>query len=321
MPRPQKGQAQPNTIVVKILELRADWIAKVPKVADRDEALRKVNSDWKKFQNFCGASHIINNRCNMSMDMYFKFIEAAGLDYDTYWDSAANPNDYISKAAPSVANKDKKSTFTDTEVKKKKPEKVYVNVTKSNVVEPVDKKITDISASDLKVLPDYIPVQKETPAEPAKPTPTVVQLEKPIRSSVANRLSNSSKPTPTVVRTVKYDENKKIDHSSAYSTMNSFDQKMNSFRIHLSVYMCALHIGTDHVIADTDIHYFRDIRDGKADLKLFEYIVLSEYLMKKYNVCTNSEYKSTFRQIAALFNDIYVQTLYFNDANSANAIN
>ena len=67
------------------------------------------------------------------------------------------------------------------------------------------------------------------------------------------------------------------------------------------------------------ITYYRDIRDGKTDIKLYEYIVLSEYLMKKYRDCTNLDAKSTFKQIAAVFNDIYVQTLYFNDGDTANA--
>lgn len=306
-----KGKAHPNTIVVKILQLRADWIAKVPKLSDREDALKRKGSDWKKFNSFCGSAHVINDRVNMSMDKYFMFIEAAGLDYDTYWDSEANPNDYISSTnvnRPSSADKeDDKASAPSTVANKDKPEKVYINVTKPNP--------TEASEVKQKELPKPQNTNEVSPAN-------IVKFEKPVRQSVSSRLNNSSKPTPTVVRTVKYDHNKKIDHSSsAYTTLNSLEQKMNSFRIRLPIYMCALHISTDNVIADTDITYYRDIRDGKADIKLFEYVVLSEYLMKKYNVCTNSEAKSTFKQIAAVFNDIYVQTLYFNDVNSASASN
>lgn len=295
MPRYAKGKALPNTIVVKILELRADWIAKVPLLATRDAALKKLGSDWKKFQNFCGPSHIIDGRCNMSMDMYFKFIEASGMDYDAYWDSNANPDNFISHTNDGRANKNSNATVSNTDsVADSKPEKVYINVSKQ--------KSTEESSKPKEVMPT-----------------NVVKFEKPVRKSVNSRLSNSSKPTPTVVRTVKYTDDRKIDHSSsAYVTLNSLEQKMNSFRIRLPIYMCALHISTDNVIADTDITYYRDIRDGKANIKLYEYIVLSEYLMKKYNACTNSEAKSTFKQIAAIFNDIYVQTLYFNDVDTTN---
>lgn len=306
MPRSTKGKAHPNTIVVKLLELRADWIAKVPLLETRDAALKKVGSDWKKFLNFCGPSHIIDGRCNMSMDMYFKFIEASGMDYDTYWDSNANPDDYISHTNVGRANENSNATESNTDsVADGKPEKVYINVSKQKSTE-----VSDVKPPELPKFP-----------EPKEVMPTnVVKFEKPVRKSVNIRLSNSSKPTPTVVRTVKYTDDKKIDHSSsAYVTLNSLEQKMNSFRIRLPIYMCALHISTDNVIADTDITYYRDIRDGKADIKLYEYIVLSEYLMKKYNACTNSEAKSTFKQIAAVFNDIYVQTLYFNDVDTANA--
>jgi hypothetical protein len=212
----------------------------------------------------------------------------------------------ISHTNDGRANKNSNSTESNTDsVADSKPEKVYINVSKQQSTEVSDVKQSELPKS----------------SEPKEVMPTnVVKFEKPVRKSVNSRLNNSSKPTPTVVRTIKYTDDKKIDHSSsAYVTLNSLEQKMNSFRIRLPIYMCALHISTDNVIADTDITYYRDIRDGKTDIKLYEYIVLSEYLMKKYNACTNSEAKSTFKQIAAVFNDIYVQTLYFNDVDTANA--
>lgn len=235
MSRSEKGQAYSDTIVVKILDLRDDWKNKVPNIYDRDIALQHNGSNWKKFMSFCGKSHVINRRVNMSMNMYLKFIAASGLDSDKYWDAEANPNDYIShnnRKSSDKSTKSKKSVLSETK-----------------------------SASTVK-------------------------------HNVADNFDNKS---------------------FAQATISTFDQKMNSFRIHIPVYMCSLGICTDQVITDTNITYFRDIRDGKTDIKLFEYIVLSEYLMDKYTNCTNSDAKSTFNQIAALFNDIYVKTLYFGD--------
>lgn len=110
----------------------------------------------------------------------------------------------------------------------------------------------------------------------------------------------------------------KVTHSdnNVELVLNDMDDKMSSFVTHLPVYMCALHITSEQLIKDTGISYFKKIRDKESNMGLYDYIVISRYLLKRYSECVVKDYSSTFSQIATMFRDIYITSIYFGDSDN-----
>jgi hypothetical protein len=298
-----RGVARPNTVVVKILDLKRDWVKAVPDTKQREAACIREGVKWSSFTAWCAPSNSVNGRANLSIDMYFKYIQASGLDPDKYEDKDANPNDYIVHRSYK-----KKSTTSKVPTDKTTTAKVTTGSPKNTSITPESK-------------------TSSTSANTKNSNPTIVIFEKPGKSSrkqsvsggVGNKsavkgsskISDKSTSTTGYIRTIKHDDvpnRKKADNSAAYVT---FNKKMKSFSTHLSIYLCTLHLSADNVIFSTSITDFRDIRDGRKELQFYDYIILSDYLVRAYENCSDISAKKAFDQIANLFGDIYVKTLYY----------
>ena len=243
-----KNVPKKNTVVIKILDFKRDWIAVVPDKYERDIALQKQGSSWAKFTAYASATNLVNNRVNMSIENYFKFIAASGFDPDKYEDKDANPADYIKHVNPNCSS-----------YGSKKPTKAV----------------------------------KPAPVEEEAVISDVVKVDSLSAPEVSKTLSHNSESTHGII--------------------SELSLKMTAFTNHLMMYMCALGISSDDVIADTGITHFRELRDKTTVMALFDYVTLSKYFIEKYGECTDADARDTFKQVAALFNDIYVTTLYFND--------
>jgi len=325
--RSKKGKARPGTVVIDVISLKKDWMAKEPNGKKREAACVAEGTKWKIFSAWCAPSNNIDGHANLSIDNYFKFIRASGLDPDKYEVKGANPDDFI--VYRHHLPKSKKSATSDG---KSTPESS--NPSTSSVNSIADQ------------LPNY--------PEPACKEPEIVIFEKPGKKSTQNsnktasyvidkfkpvNISNSSgstypnkqnksntltpantapsRPTTGYVRTIKHDEvpnRKKGFNSPAFVR---FSQKMKSFSTHLSVYLCSLHLNADNVIFSTSITDFRDIRDGRKELQFYDYIILSDYLLKAYKACEDVDAQKMFDQLATLFDDIYISTLYYKNMEYA----
>ena len=307
------GKARSDTVVVKIIELRNDWKAKEPDTHKRDEALKKEDLSWNKFTAWCAPSNTRDGRTNMRLDMYLKYLKAAGLEAfeDKYWDTEANPSDYIVRHNK-TPKKSKPSSRAAKSVKSVKSSNGEVKL----VLNPTN-------------LPDYPEVKKpasepevvlfEMPGKKSSATPTPTKSKgvsnPPKATATFTAPSVKKHAAPGSVRVVKAGECiKKPDKSNVSANYNMLMKKMNSFRLHLSVYLCALHIDANNVIHDTNVTNFIDIRNGKADIQLYDYIVLSDYFLSVFHTCTDKDIRHMFMELAELFNDIYISTLYYNDA-------
>lgn len=273
----KKYGPRPNTVVVKILDMKRDWMTAVPDKYERELALRKVGSSWAKFAAYGSASNVVNSCVNMGIENYYKFIEASGFDSDKYVDKSADAADYI------------KPYRSDSKKKTVPVEDVPVESELSVVSEPEAASVPDTDTPKLSL--DVVSTD----------TPEVVEV-KPVR-----RRRTRTKQKNTKASLVKLNKVSSADILSDMST------KMVSFVSHLKLYMCALGVSSDDVIAATGLTYFRDIQKKNAQLALFDYIAISKYFIQCYLTSRDSDVRDTFKQIAEMFNDIYVTTLYFND--------
>ena len=276
----KKYGPKPNTVVVKILEMKRDWIAAVPDKYERDLALKKVGSSWAKFAAYGSASNVVNSCVNMGIENYYKFIEASGFNSDKYVDTSADAADYIKPYIP--GSKKKTHPVVDVPVETTSPV--------SSVVEETPVQEADTPSVDV------------VSEEPASVDIPAVATDKPIR-----RRHTRTRQKNTKVSLVKLN---KITSTDILSDMSD---KMSSFVSHLTLYMCSLGLSAEDVVNATGLTYFYNIQKKTAQLALFDYIAISKYFIQSYLECKDPDMKNTFSQIAGMFNDIYVTTLYFND--------
>lgn len=300
MSYPNRGIARPNTVVVKILDLKRDWVKAMPDPKQREASCIREGVKWSSFTAWCAPSNTIEGRANLSIDMYFKYIQASGLDPDKYEDKDANPNDYI------VHRPYKKKSAVNKVASK--PSKSISKPSKSTSTTP-ESKAPSTSISIKSSDPTIVIFEK--PGKPSKKQSVSGGTASKYTANKSSKISDKSGSTTGYIRTIKHDDvpnRKKADNSAAYVT---FNKKMKSFSTHLSIYLCTLHLSADNVIFSTSITDFRDIRDGRKELQFYDYIILSDYLVRVYENCSDISAKKAFDQIAKLFNDIYVETLYY----------
>jgi hypothetical protein len=74
MARKDRGRAKPGTVVVRVVELKKDWMAKEPDAKKREAACNAEGTKWKIFSAWCAPSNTVDGHANLSIDTYFKFI-------------------------------------------------------------------------------------------------------------------------------------------------------------------------------------------------------------------------------------------------------
>ena len=299
---------KPDTVVVKILEFKRDWKLKEPDGSIRNAKCAAVGVSWKNFSACASPSNTVNGRYNMSLDRYLLYLKAAGMEdcEDKYWDASANPRDSI----PSRTRNSAKSKLSHSKVKS--------NNTSTEILSK-SSETSDCSTPDL---PDY-------PEDSSTKNSQVVMFDLPWKSGKVNTTSTTSSTSSTPLNRPKnISSSKKPEHAApgevkvvkqtnntkprTTAWINSIVKKMNMFRLHLSVYFCALHISVRDAEYATSISNLSDIIEGKSDIQLREYIILSEYVMNVYTNCNNAGAIAMFKQLADLFDDIYISTSYWS---------
>ena len=323
----KKGVVKPDTVVVKILEFKNDWKLKEPDGKKRNAACKALGLEWNNFSACASPSNSVNGKYNMGLDKYLLYLKAAGMEdcEDKYWDTEADPKESIPFRRRSSKSKksDNKTTSNLPDYKAKsnkptEPKKVTPNL--PNYLDQ-DKPLGKSKEPQV-VLFEMPGKSNKKPNKPDNSTPVKnfksVNNPKPKTKELAKFTAPKAPAhaAPGTVRVLKSgDCIKKPNKSDVSPQFNLFMKKMNSFRTHLAVYCTALHLTADDVICVTSVINFREIRDGKAEIQLYDYIVLSEYLIKIYKTA-NEDAKIMFRQLADLFNDIYNTTFYFKDTKS-----
>lgn len=273
----KKYGPRPNTVVVKILDMKRDWVAAVPDKYERELALRKVGSSWAKFAAYGSASNVVNSCVNMGIENYYKFIEASGFDSDKYVEKSADAADYIK---PYRSNSKKKLISVEDV--------------------PVEAELSIVPEPEAALVPNTDTPKLSLDVASAD-TPEVVEVK------TVRRRRTRTKQKNTKASLVK------LNKVSSADILSNMSDKMASFVSHLTLYMCSLGLSVEDVINATGLTYFYNIQKKTAQLALFDYIAISKYFIQSYLECKDPDMKNTFSQIAGMFNDIYVTTLYFND--------
>jgi hypothetical protein len=306
-----KGTVTKSSIVIDFMQMRADWEAKVPSRHDREFDCRIHNGSYNTFASRANPSKLYNGCGTVKMDTYIKWIEASGLDINKYVRDDLDPRDYIIRKTP---NKEFEANDTVEE-----PQIEFTSVL-SDVLKyegVVDSIKPEVDESKIVIFekPGKKYAHKDPkPANKVRTESNVPMGTTKTKSAPHINIDHSTPRKPGYVRTIKKADAPRRNNKSACAKLNKFTLKMQNFLTHLPIYLCALHLTADDVICATSITNFRDIRDGRAPLQLYDYIVLSEYLMTTYNTTNNSDYKEMFDQVAKCFNDIYISTLYYNDS-------
>lgn len=291
-----KGTVSKSSIVVDFMQMRADWEAKVPSRHEREFDCRIRNGSYSTFASRAQPSKLYDGCGTTKMETYIKWIEASGLDINKYVRDDLDPRDYIIRKTPKeVAEPSEVPAPTEPEVSPNTCTEDEPNVV---IFEKPGKK----------------PSQNTTPSPKFRSVPNIpigTTIIRPADSEIPEYVP----PKKTgYIRTVKKSEGSKRKNPTATTKFNKLNLKMQRFVTHLPMYLCALHLSADNVICDTSITNFREIRDGKVRIELYDYIVLSDYFVDMYSRCTCEDYKDMFDQVARCFNDIYISTLYYNDS-------
>lgn len=306
-----KGTVTKSSIVVDFAMMRHDWEQRVPSRHDREFDCRIHGANYNTFMTKVVASKRKNGLGTTKMGTYMNWIDASGLDINKYVRDDLDPRDYIIDKTP------KKELEANT------PEEPQVEPTSALPDIPQYGGVVDTirpEVDESKVVIFEKPGKKYARKHPKPATTVKSESNVPMGTTTTKStphidIDHSTPRKPGYVRTIKKADAPRRNNKSACAKLNKFTLKMQNFLTHLPVYLCALHLTADDVIFATSITNFRDIRDGRAPLQLYDYIVLSEYLMTTYNTTDNSDYKDMFHQVAKCFNDIYVSTLYYTDAS------
>ena len=112
--------------------------------------------------------------------------------------------------------------------------------------------------------------------------------------------------------------NSKAKSDEVESGREQFAFRLTSFRNHMQVYRRLLGLTTTVMRDDYKIDNYMDIEDGKVVLSIATYFTLSKIFMDKYNALPNSAIKTAFADLAATYNDIFVDVIYFGDVMKSN---
>lgn len=306
-----KGTVTKSSIVVDFVMMRYDWEQRVPSRHDREFDCRIHGANYNTFMTKVVASKRKAGLGTTKMGTYMNWIEASGLDINKYVRDDLDPRDYIIDKTP----KKEFEANNAVEEPQVEPTSALPDVPKYEGVVDTIKSEVDESKVVIFEKPGKKYAHKDPkPANKVKAESNVPMGTTTTKSTPHITIDHSTPRKPGYVRTIKKADAPRRNNKSACAKLNKFTLKMQNFLTHLPIYLCALHLTADDVICATSITNFRDIRDGRAPLQLYDYIVLSEYLMTTYNTTDNSDYKDMFHQVAKCFNDIYISTLYYTDA-------